>query len=41
MLGRFNRYVFLHVEAKPYTTPEKTENHKRVALKKVSAALMQ
>jgi hypothetical protein len=36
-LAAINEFLF-YVEAEPFITPEKAENHKRVAFKKVQAA---
>ncbi len=36
-LAAINEFLF-YVEAEPFVTPEKAENHKRVAFKKVVAA---
>lgn len=36
-LAAINEFLF-YVEAEPFITPEKAENHKRVAFKKVAAA---
>lgn len=36
-LTAINEFLY-YVEAEPFVTPEKAENHKRVAFKKVQAA---
>jgi len=36
-LAAINEFLF-YVEAEPFVSPEKAENHKRVAFKKVQAA---